>query len=119
MSRGCRGYLLALTRGVGCRGPSVHGIPSMGPTADAIVTLNPQPKAEINNLGRLFLTVDNYARSIPKIGGERVFKLGPRYSHRRQRSDPDRPHDRRDAFLRLRFAIGSMTRLRVVRASGF
>jgi len=105
MSRGCRGYLLALTRGVRCRGPSVHGIPSIGPTADATVTLNPQPRAEINNLGRLFLTVHNCARSIPKIGGERVFKLGPRYSHRRQRSYSDRPHDRCDAFLRLRLRL--------------
>lgn len=88
-----------------CRVSSVHGIPSIGPTADATVTLNPQPKAEINNLGRLFLTVHNCARSIPKIGGERVFKLGSRYSYRRQHSDPDRPHHRRDAFLRLRLRL--------------
>lgn len=99
MSRGCRGYLLALTGGVRCRGSSIHGIPSIGPAADARVTLNPQAKAEINNLGRLLLTVHNCARSIPDTGGERVFKLGSRYSYRRQHSGPNRSCDRRDAFL--------------------
>lgn len=50
-------------------------------------------QAEINNLGRLFLTVHNCARSIPKVGGERVFELGPRYPYWRQRCGPDSPRD--------------------------
>lgn len=67
--------------------------------------LESSAQAEINNLGRLFLTGHECARSIPKIGGERVFKLGPRHSHRRECSGPNRPCDRRNPFLRLRLRL--------------